>query len=583
MHTGKEKDFWAQKGTYLFKKDKKEGLNKKKVTQTQAEFHPLGFIQLRKNNPFRDDFIFMDWANLEEKRRALRLRDLLSLRNRRKRTFSEKRLDRKKNKLLLFYSRVKSRLRFRLRIQEIFRKRRRRKNFLKIPLKKFKHRRTYGKRRKYGKYNKHKRKGRFFFRNRRKKLVFRGTKKKINDGKKTIKFRRKYGYYKISESSKTIRFRRAYRKKRRGLCKLRSELRIKDFFKIVQLQYERRMEEALPYKRMQDERARNRQRRKDRWKNIRDRNKPKEVKKIKEVKKRMIIPVGPLTKKQTLKRLKRQRLLKFKKEYFDKISCFRFEWPIQKTIRRWVAHLRWRRRRSLNPRNINKFRRKFGLIINKSNKVKRLLIRYFNFRNKNNRFFKKRGFFFGLKRTAKRKYLMDRLNRRYKKKFRYFHKRLIRLYYENISPKAFWGISRTLRRRTGGLKYERSFLRFECRLSKILYRLGVSESVSNSRDLVMKGRVGLNGRVIKDHNYVIKPGDIFGIVPKYRSVFRRLYLSKVNRNRSNKVSIRPVQFIESNYLLMLFGYIYYKFTEKYLVLPFNGRKSLMFGLGKRNL
>jgi len=242
-----------------------------------------------------------------------------------------------------------------------------------------------------------------------------------------------------------------------------------------------------------------------------------------------------------------------------------------------------RRLRRRLPKHLRK--KKNMILIRRERKLRRLkrdfvIKEVISRRSKRRRIIKVRR---KVKRNIYRNVSRNRESYEYAKKFFFYHTRILRHYYDIHSPRKFWKISRKFRAKLSNLSFKKYFFFFECRLDSLIYKLGLSGGVEESRDIILKKRIMVNGRITNCFNYVVKIGDVFGIVPKYRRYYRRLILAKISRLRTNFLSFSKCTYIESNFKLMVFGLINYKFSESFLKLPFKARKSIVFGLGKRNL
>lgn len=184
---------------------------------------------------------------------------------------------------------------------------------------------------------------------------------------------------------------------------------------------------------------------------------------------------------------------------------------------------------------------------------------------------------------VRRKKRLKPFDKHYAKKYTYIQRQAFRFMYGGLTFDQVWDISRKLRKRRTSMTSERVFSTFECRLDILLHRLGFSKTMGHMKDLIKKYNVIVNGRITRQASYVIKPNDIFGFNTNHRRFFRKLFMVKLSRMRTNNVLLRYVPFIECNFVSMLFAYITHKFTEKYLRIPFGFKRSLLFGLGREKL
>ncbi len=76
------------------------------------------------------------------------------------------------------------------------------------------------------------------------------------------------------------------------------------------------------------------------------------------------------------------------------------------------------------------------------------------------------------------------------------------------------------------------FVRFEYRLDIVLYRLNFFSSSFEARKAIQSGSVEVNGKIIKNQNYITKKGDIINILNSLRCVTdilkRKLLVSHFN-------------------------------------------------------
>ena len=74
----------------------------------------------------------------------------------------------------------------------------------------------------------------------------------------------------------------------------------------------------------------------------------------------------------------------------------------------------------------------------------------------------------------------------------------------SINPKYFRIIQKNLKK-----------LLFESRLDSVLFRSHFSSSLRNSEQIISHGCIKVNDKIIKNKSYLLKPGDLISINPKY--------------------------------------------------------------------
>jgi ribosomal protein S4 len=161
----------------------------------------------------------------------------------------------------------------------------------------------------------------------------------------------------------------------------------------------------------------------------------------------------------------------------------------------------------------------------------------------------------------------------------YYQRKKILFFYKNMSIREFWRRGSTLKSKF--LSTENRLLMMDYRLDVLLYRLGFSKSISNSKRLLNDRVISLNGRVGSKYWHKVKPTDFFGFVLNKRHFFRNYYLVKLGRSRIRNLSLSRVpNFIEFNFRLMLFKYIIGGFKKGFFVYPFNYNKKVLGKVGK---
>nr|QYJ09254.1 ribosomal protein S4 [Pleurosigma sp. mgcode 4] len=62
---------------------------------------------------------------------------------------------------------------------------------------------------------------------------------------------------------------------------------------------------------------------------------------------------------------------------------------------------------------------------------------------------------------------------------------------------------------------------FESRIDSVLYRSYFSSSLRNAGQMVSHGYIMINNRIVKDKSYLLKPGDLISVNPKYYNVIQK--------------------------------------------------------------
>lgn len=136
-------------------------------------------------------------------------------------------------------------------------------------------------------------------------------------------------------------------------------------------------------------------------------------------------------------------------------------------------------------------------------------------------------------------------NSSYKKRFKNTlnSSRIFRLFYGGLSKKFIKKqVKQTLNQKTNKTKnFKLLFLKlFEQRLDTILYRSKFCISLRNARQLIIHGKVFVNKKLTKIPSYILKPGDLININPKY---------DKLIENNLKTVQIWPIppKYLSINY------------------------------------
>ena len=106
--------------------------------------------------------------------------------------------------------------------------------------------------------------------------------------------------------------------------------------------------------------------------------------------------------------------------------------------------------------------------------------------------------------------------------------------------KRFYSMATKVKGKTG-----ESFLKFlEVRLDNIVRRMGFAVSLKASRQIVNHGHIKVNGREMSIPSYIVKPGDLVSVNPKYaENTIVKQGLEHAEKNaRPSFVSFNPETF-----------------------------------------
>lgn len=143
---------------------------------------------------------------------------------------------------------------------------------------------------------------------------------------------------------------------------------------------------------------------------------------------------------------------------------------------------------------------------------------------------------------------------RYRTKYcRYFLKRQkFRMMYGFIKVK---NLKRIIKR---SLKYKNAldvFLYYmESRLDVLLYRLNFTTSVRSSRQLILHGKILINGKVIRSPGYNLKKKDILTFKKEYIYLFKKIIYKNIKTNKLYKIRF-------PNYIEYSLNNLLFKFTN----------------------
>lgn len=82
----------------------------------------------------------------------------------------------------------------------------------------------------------------------------------------------------------------------------------------------------------------------------------------------------------------------------------------------------------------------------------------------------------------------------------------------SVNPKYFHIIQKNLKK-----------LLFESRLDSVLFRANFSSDLKNSEKMVDNGYILVNNKIVKDKSYLLKPGDLISINPKYQNIIPKKF------------------------------------------------------------
>ena len=100
---------------------------------------------------------------------------------------------------------------------------------------------------------------------------------------------------------------------------------------------------------------------------------------------------------------------------------------------------------------------------------------------------------------------------------------------------------------------------FESRLDSVLFRSYFSSSLRNSGQIISHGYIMVNNTVIKDKSYLLKPGDLISINPKYSHIFKKNLKKLLFESRLDSVLFRSYfssslanseQMLANNYIMV---------------------------------
>nr|YP_010233617.1 ribosomal protein S4 [Pleurosigma inscriptura]QSZ78234.1 ribosomal protein S4 [Pleurosigma inscriptura] len=100
---------------------------------------------------------------------------------------------------------------------------------------------------------------------------------------------------------------------------------------------------------------------------------------------------------------------------------------------------------------------------------------------------------------------------------------------------------------------------FESRLDSVLFRSYFSSSLRNSGQMISHGYVTVNNKIVKDKSYLLKPGDLIGINPKYFHVIQKKLKKLLFESRLDSVLFRSYfssnlknsrQMIDNEYIMV---------------------------------
>lgn len=134
----------------------------------------------------------------------------------------------------------------------------------------------------------------------------------------------------------------------------------------------------------------------------------------------------------------------------------------------------------------------------------------------------------------------------YKKKFKrtLTASRIFRLFYGNLSKKFVKKQIKHLFTQKKNNNFNLLFLKlFEQRLDTVLYRSKFCISLRNARQLIVHGKVLVNKQIIKTPSYVLKPGNLIKINPKYYKLIE-------NNLKQTQIWPIPPKYLSINYKTM---------------------------------
>ena len=99
----------------------------------------------------------------------------------------------------------------------------------------------------------------------------------------------------------------------------------------------------------------------------------------------------------------------------------------------------------------------------------------------------------------------------------------------------------------------------ESRLDSVLFRSYFSSSLRNSQQIISHGYIMVNNKIVKDKSYLLKPGDLISINPKYFNVIQKNLKKLLFESRLDSILFRSnfssslrnsQQIIDNNYIMV---------------------------------